>query len=141
MELTDIRGALDERLFHHRLEHCRRRIQGPGVLHAGLSPRTESRTSKCGPFFGRPLLLRPRSFFWSLKSFFNFFNLFTIWSALRSYPAAVISRCICSKTTFVRVAPSNFFWTSAEDQNPRIQVVSSRVHCDLVFPSFVHFGD
>ena len=106
-------------------------FKAPVILHAGLSPRTES---------GRPLPLRPRSFFWSLKSF-NFFNLLTICSALRSYPAAAISRCSCSKTTFVRVAPSNFFWTSAEDQNPRIQVVSSRVHCDLVFPSFVHFGD
>ena len=35
----------------------------------------------------------------------------------------------------------NFFWTSAEDQNPRRQVVSSTVHCDFVLASIVHFGD
>lgn len=41
------------------------------------------------------------------------------------YPAAAISRCICSNTGLVLVVPSSLFWTSVEDQSERKHAVSS----------------
>ncbi len=99
-------------------------FSAPVTWHAGLSSRTESSTS----VRGRSLPLQPRSFFWSLYSF-SFLSLLLTCSSFLSYPAAAISRWIYCNIGFVREAPSNLFWTSAEDQIARKQLVSSSGHC------------
>ena len=88
--------------------------------------------SKKGFIFGRPLPLRPRFFFWSLYSFFNFKMLFQLVDT-----AIVTSRCHLLLYLFKDRAPSNLFCISVEDYRASKQVVSSTDHCCSCFPSIL----